>query len=233
MTDGESTKTSMNHGPASPETVVPRPPARRSLRGHSADRIPEILDAAATEFAESGFLGARMDDIAARIGVTKPVIYQHFRNKQALFEALMDRDIVSPTSDLAESVSQWTGPLKPLLETVTLQIARELPNSTKARNQFRLVVTESHRAPMSDARFARAGQHPLLVAVSDLFAVAMADGRMRPADPVLAGREFFAPFFESGVILLIFGPQHWEEWRGEAFMVHCFESFCRSYDITD
>ena len=44
-----------------------------------------ILDAALAEFAEKGLAGARIDDIAARGGVNKRMIYAYFGNKEDLW----------------------------------------------------------------------------------------------------------------------------------------------------
>src|SRR5947208_2558576 len=54
----------------------------------SADRI---LAAAALEFAERGFSGARVDRIARRARVNKAMLYYHFKSKQALYRALLRR----------------------------------------------------------------------------------------------------------------------------------------------
>src|SRR5712691_4530806 len=54
----------------------------------SPDRI---LDAAAVEFAERGFGGARVDRIARRARVNKAMLYYHFRSKQGLYRALLRR----------------------------------------------------------------------------------------------------------------------------------------------
>jgi AcrR family transcriptional regulator len=61
-----------------------------------ATRLPaeqrrrQILDVACTVFAEGGFHATSMDDVAAAAGVTKPVLYQHFPSKRALFLELLD-----------------------------------------------------------------------------------------------------------------------------------------------
>ena len=52
------------------------------------ERIPQILDAALAEFTRCGFAAARMDDIAARCGLSKGGLYAHFGAKEALFDAL-------------------------------------------------------------------------------------------------------------------------------------------------
>jgi AcrR family transcriptional regulator len=56
-------------------------------------RIPEILDAALGCFAEKGFAGTRMDDIAARAGISKGTIYLYFDSKEAVFKALARQSI--------------------------------------------------------------------------------------------------------------------------------------------
>jgi AcrR family transcriptional regulator len=50
-----------------------------------AERRAKILSAAVHAFARSGYDGAKMDGIAARAQITKPVLYDHFASKQALF----------------------------------------------------------------------------------------------------------------------------------------------------
>jgi TetR/AcrR family transcriptional regulator of autoinduction and epiphytic fitness len=49
-----------------------------------------IIDAAAHEFREGGFAATSMDRIAERAGVSKRTVYNHFANKDALFEAILE-----------------------------------------------------------------------------------------------------------------------------------------------
>ncbi len=55
-------------------------------------RRPMVLDAALEIFAEQGYEGTSMDAVAEKVGVTKPVVYECYPNKLALFEALLDRE---------------------------------------------------------------------------------------------------------------------------------------------
>lgn len=65
------------------------PPERARLSG--AERRQQILDVALELFGVGGYDAASMADIAAAAGVTKPVVYQHFVSKRALFlEVLTD-----------------------------------------------------------------------------------------------------------------------------------------------
>lgn len=52
-----------------------------------------LLSAAAEEFAEFGFAGARVDRIAARAGANKRLLYVYFGDKEAVFEAVLARQV--------------------------------------------------------------------------------------------------------------------------------------------
>ena len=54
-------------------------------------RREQLLEAAATLFADRGFHGVGIDDIGAAAGISGPGVYRHFASKQALLEALCDR----------------------------------------------------------------------------------------------------------------------------------------------
>ncbi len=58
----------------------------------AAERRAQLLDVALRVFGEQGFHDTSMNDIAEAAGVTKPVLYQHFGSKRALFRELL-RDV--------------------------------------------------------------------------------------------------------------------------------------------
>lgn len=58
-----------------------------------------ILEAARTLFVERGFRGVTTRELAAAVGVTEPVLYQHFPSKRDLYRALIERKI-EQTKDL-------------------------------------------------------------------------------------------------------------------------------------
>jgi len=53
-------------------------------------RRRQLLDVALNLFAERGYHATAMNDIAETAGVTKPVLYQHFRSKRALYLELLE-----------------------------------------------------------------------------------------------------------------------------------------------
>ncbi|NND90605.1 MAG: helix-turn-helix transcriptional regulator, partial [Granulosicoccus sp.] len=63
------------------DSAAPRRDADRSRR--------LILDAALVEFSEKGYSGARIDTIAAQAGVSKPMIYSYYGDKDDLYAAAL------------------------------------------------------------------------------------------------------------------------------------------------
>ena len=61
-------------------------------------RVPQILDAALLVFTEKGFVSARIDDIAQRAGMSKGGIYAHFKSKESIFLALLER-VLAPMAE--------------------------------------------------------------------------------------------------------------------------------------
>lgn len=70
----------------------------------AAERRELIEQAATRVFAEHGYAGASIDEIARRSGVSPPVVYDHFASKLALFTRLLER-----TRD--ELLAMWVGEL--------------------------------------------------------------------------------------------------------------------------
>ena len=70
-------------------------PERRAARTKTQRRDPaatrqKLLTAARREFAQSGLAGARVDEIAARAGVNKQLVYHYFGDKDALYLAVLE-----------------------------------------------------------------------------------------------------------------------------------------------
>src|SRR3954464_14587854 len=61
-----------------------------STRLPAAARREQLLAVALEVFAREGFHGTAMNDLADAAGVTKPVLYQHFRSKRALYLELLE-----------------------------------------------------------------------------------------------------------------------------------------------
>ena len=91
--------------PITPESATRAEP--RWQRRKDA-RPAELLTAALEVFTERGFAGARLDDIAARAGVSKGTLYLYYANKEELFKATV-REHVLPSVAAAEDLARTEG----------------------------------------------------------------------------------------------------------------------------
>src|SRR5882757_7395780 len=73
-------------------------------------RMEQTLGVAHELFAARGYAAVKMDDIAAAVGVTKPLLYNYFGNKERLYIACMERAGDSLTATVADAVAATANP---------------------------------------------------------------------------------------------------------------------------
>ena len=98
--------------PVHPEPVRTGPLRARlpSSRLPAARRRRQLLDVAVDVFAERGFHGTSMDEVAEAAGVTKPVLYQHFDSKRELYAELLEDVGSHLVSAVTAAVGGASGP---------------------------------------------------------------------------------------------------------------------------
>jgi AcrR family transcriptional regulator len=85
------------------EPVAPR-------RLPRAEREQQTLDVAQALFARDGYAAVTMDDVAAAVGVTKPLLYNYFGNKERLYLACLGRTADALLSGLTEAFAKAADP---------------------------------------------------------------------------------------------------------------------------
>jgi AcrR family transcriptional regulator len=75
-----------------------------------AVRELQLAELAEALFAERGYAGASMDELARRAGVTKPVVYELFGSKDGVFGACVERSIERLAADISAAVRAETDP---------------------------------------------------------------------------------------------------------------------------
>jgi len=80
-------------------------PARLTREQSKAHTRERLLAAARSAFAESGFHGASVEEIASRAGFSTGALYSNFDGKEDLFLVLMEREIEEHAREIAEAVN--------------------------------------------------------------------------------------------------------------------------------
>ncbi len=117
------------------------------MRLPAEQRRRQLLEVACDVFASGGFHATSMDDVALAAGVTKPVLYQHFPSKRALFVELLD-DV---GRQLLDRLTTATSRAETGHERVEVGFAAYFQFVTSNRAAFRLLFGASVR---NDAEFA-------------------------------------------------------------------------------
>lgn len=124
-----------------------RAPASASSRKvDAAARRQAILDAALTVFAERGYEAARLDDMAAKAGVAKGTLYLYFKDKEALFEALV-RGAVSPILGQASAAASMPGMKAAGVLELFFALFQKEVLGTDRKLLLRLIISEGPRFP--------------------------------------------------------------------------------------
>jgi AcrR family transcriptional regulator len=109
------------------------------MRLRAAERRAQLLGVARRLFARDGYRGASMESIAEAAGVTKPVLYQHFSSKRALYEALLASELGRLTEELETAFSQAEGNA----ERLRRGFGAYLDFVDRNEDAFRLLFTEA------------------------------------------------------------------------------------------
>jgi AcrR family transcriptional regulator len=102
-------------------------------------RREQLLDVSRQLFAEKGFEGTSVEEIAARAQVSKPVVYEHFGGKEGMYAVVVDREIQALTGALTAALESAGHP-RVLLERTALALLDYIEASTDG---FRILVRDS------------------------------------------------------------------------------------------
>ena len=156
---------------------------RRGRPGHSLD---SLLDVAVAVFNERGYDATSMEELAARLGVTKSAIYHHVPSKVELLRLALDRALDALFA-VTEEPQAVTGRAIDRLEHVVRGsvrvLAAELPFVT-------LLLRVRGNSPVEEAALARRRGFDRIV--TDLVRAAEEEGDVRPdVDPAVTSRLLF------------------------------------------
>ena len=115
--------------------------SKRATRSRmtGTQRRAQLVDVARRLFAEKGFDGTSIEEIAARAEVSKPVVYEHFGGKEGIYAVVVDREIQSLTGALSGALEVGGHP-KMLVERTTLALLGYIETN---EDGFRILVRDS------------------------------------------------------------------------------------------
>ena len=102
-------------------------------------RREQLITVGRSLFAERGFEGTTVEEIAATAEVSKPVIYEHFGGKEGLYAVVVDREIQALLRTITEALTE-PGHARELLERAALALLDYIETSTDG---FRILVRDS------------------------------------------------------------------------------------------
>jgi AcrR family transcriptional regulator len=104
-----------------------------------AERRQQLLDVARSLFAEKGFDGASVEEIAHRANVSKPVVYEHFGGKEGVYAVVVDREMHYLLSQMTSALAEEAHP-RLLLERAAFALLDYVEGSADG---FRILVRAS------------------------------------------------------------------------------------------
>lgn len=103
-------------------------------------RREQLIEVGRAAFAELGFDGAGVEEIAHRAGVSKPVVYEHFGGKEGLYAVVIDREMRALEDVVMEALV--SGSWKQRIEKAALALLTYVDEQTDG---FVILVRDSKR----------------------------------------------------------------------------------------
>jgi AcrR family transcriptional regulator len=156
----------------------------------SPEKEAQILDGAASVFAEAGYEGASMARIAAVAGVSKGTLYNYFAGKRELFAAFMQRVCDAKIRLIFDTLDDAAPPEEALLSICRRML--HMLTSEQGLLVYRMVVAEAGKFPELADVFYEAGPSRALVRMTDWISQNVEAGRLSVDDPEFAAEQLFA-----------------------------------------
>jgi AcrR family transcriptional regulator len=180
-------------------------PGAPKFRRRKADRPSEIVDAALSVFAERGFAAAKLDDIAARAGVSKGALYLYFATKEDIFRAVVAQAISPNLQVMRAMVGAHPGPFADLIRAVAGHMGTVLER-TQLGGVAKMVIGEARNFPELARIWHDELLAPSLDALTAAIRTAQARGEVRPGDPRLFAVQLMSPLIVSVIWRETFVP---------------------------
>jgi AcrR family transcriptional regulator len=165
-----------------------KPPTRRRKDA----RPNEILAAALALFGEKGFAATRLDDVAARAGISKGTVYLYFPTKEDLFRAVLRQDLLPNIAAMEAEVAAHAGSSSELMRRIAGRLHHVL--TTDLTVIPKLVLAESGNFPAIARIYADEVVQRGMTMLAGILTRGMERGEFRRLDPAAVVPGIVAPF---------------------------------------
>ena len=155
---------------------------RLGSRGRPEESRAAILQAAVREFAREGVAGARTDAIARSAGVNKALLYYYFKDKEALYDAVLDQVFSGAREAIRKALAQPLPPRERLKAYVRAHF-----DYIAANPPYHRIVNAEFRSGRESARMTRVAQQyfrPTFSSLAALLREGAEGGDFHPVNPV-------------------------------------------------
>jgi AcrR family transcriptional regulator len=121
-------------------------PLKRRWARRKEARPQELLDAALDLFVERGYAATRLDDVAARAGVSKGTLYLYYANKEELFKAVIRENVIPLLGEAEDMLGQFAGSSAALFREIMLGWWQRIGN-TRLSGITKLMMAEAGNFP--------------------------------------------------------------------------------------
>jgi len=172
-----------------------------------AERPGEILEAAFEEFVQKGYAATRLEDVAARAGVTKGTIYFYFENKEQVFTAMV-RELSRPVHVQAEEFAAGASstPLE-FLRAYLCFLYRIIATDPRGREIFRLLIAEASRFPALIDEHHQNFMGPVVRRLRETLDEGTAKGEIRPSAILEFPELLLSPALSLNIAMLLFSDR--------------------------
>ncbi|MDQ3058732.1 MAG: TetR/AcrR family transcriptional regulator [Pseudomonadota bacterium] len=164
--------------------------AKRERRKEA--RPGELLDAALDLFVEKGFAATRVEEVAARAGVSKGTLFLYFQNKEELFKAVVRQNISGHFQEWNELFDAFEGSSAQMVG-ICMHSWWERVGATRASGITKLMVCEAGNFPEIAAFYQQEVAQPGLTLIRRVLQRGVDRGEFRPLDMDYAAYSIVAP----------------------------------------
>lgn len=153
--------------------------AKRTRR--KTARPAELLDAALDLFVEKGFAATRVEEVAARAGVSKGTLFLYFASKDELFKAVVRENISGRFAEWRVEMNGFTGTTAELLR-YALTVWWQRIGATRASGITKLMISEACNFPDIAHFYQQEVIEPGRALLADVLRRGVASGEFRQMD---------------------------------------------------